>query len=440
MHGEITLESALGVGTTARFWLPFKKVSDQEEGSPVVEMLGVPGRLQSEVSTQSGRLLSVPVSRSGSRDRAGNRIPSDYMQLSREERQKVHVLIVEDNHINQQIALKTIKKLGFSVNAVWNGQEALDYLLEVTTPEHPRPNIILMDVQMPVIDGYRATHTIRTQLPFKGSVDDIPIVAMTASAIQGDREKCKRAGMDDYLAKPVKGKVLEDMLVKWATEGRRKATEERQQENVSIDSEYSFEAAHEHYDSSIGTSNSNQTEKMLPPPPPPASAAPIPVRAQIDRQAQQHKLLTPIANLDLARRLSRVQFGENSSLASSSESDNQRVLRRLHEEEKASSLRDDKMLHLADHPRFHPNRISEAEKDQHREDHGATHPLTFSNLGILGRQQSDNGHSQGGSISAAQMKHTKNRSQSFAEASSPSPRPGLEETRKFKSEKNITKP
>ena len=124
--------------------------------------------------------------------------------------------------INQQIALKTIKKLGFAVVAVWNGKEALDYLLAADSPNppHSKPDLILMDVQMPVIDGYRATHIIRHHEPYKWSLREIPIVAMTASAIQGDREKCKKAGMDDYLAKPVRGKTLEKMIVKWAVSRR----------------------------------------------------------------------------------------------------------------------------------------------------------------------------------------------------------------------------
>ena len=77
---------------------------------------------------------------------------------------------------------------------------------------------------MPVLDGYRATHLIRHHSPYASiaSIRTLPIVAMTASAIQGDREKCTTAGMDDYLAKPVKGKLLEDMLLKWAIEGRKK--------------------------------------------------------------------------------------------------------------------------------------------------------------------------------------------------------------------------
>ena len=125
--------------------------------------------------------------------------------------------------MNQTIALRLIKKFGFSASAVWNGKEALEYLLEPTTPDHRKPDIILMDVQMPVLDGYRATHYIRHHSPFSTLPDirAIPIVAMTASAIQGDREKCVRAGMNDYLSKPVKGPILKDMLLKWALEGKR---------------------------------------------------------------------------------------------------------------------------------------------------------------------------------------------------------------------------
>jgi CheY-like chemotaxis protein len=77
-----------------------------------------------------------------------------------------------------------------------------------------------MDVQMPVIDGYRATHLIRHHAPYRVASGRIPIIAMTASAIQGDREKCMRAGMDDYVAKPVRGRTLERTLDRWALEGR----------------------------------------------------------------------------------------------------------------------------------------------------------------------------------------------------------------------------
>jgi CheY-like chemotaxis protein len=77
-----------------------------------------------------------------------------------------------------------------------------------------------MDVQMPVIDGYKCTHLLRHHVPYKAYVEDVPIVAMTASAIQGDREKCVKAGMDDYLSKPVTMAILEKKLVRWGTTRR----------------------------------------------------------------------------------------------------------------------------------------------------------------------------------------------------------------------------
>lgn len=86
---------------------------------------------------------------------------------------------------------------------------------------NPKPDIILMDVQMPIIDGYKCTHLLRHHVPYKTLVHDVPIVAMTASAIQGDREKCTKAGMDDYLAKPVRGVILEKMLIRWCLARRR---------------------------------------------------------------------------------------------------------------------------------------------------------------------------------------------------------------------------
>ncbi len=78
-----------------------------------------------------------------------------------------------------------------------------------------------MDVQMPVIDGYKCTHLLRYHTQYRDFAKDVPIVAMTASAIQGDREKCEKAGMDDYLSKPVRGKALEKMLIHWSQTQRR---------------------------------------------------------------------------------------------------------------------------------------------------------------------------------------------------------------------------
>jgi CheY-like chemotaxis protein len=123
--------------------------------------------------------------------------------------------------VNQKIATRTIGKLGFQVTAAWNGREALEYLVGSVQGEKPKPDIILMDVQMPIMDGYKTTHLMRHHLPYKSLVHDVPIVAMTASAIQGDREKCTKAGMDDYLPKPVTMNILERMLIRWSVARRR---------------------------------------------------------------------------------------------------------------------------------------------------------------------------------------------------------------------------
>ncbi|CAD6574617.1 MAG: hypothetical protein ASARMPRED_006837 [Alectoria sarmentosa] len=242
MHGEIKLKSELGQGTTTTFWIPFNKSQSVKLGSPLVDIRSVPEKFRSDLTITG--CVSAPHSIVGdslpnaappqnSRNRTGPGLgatlpeqgPTDDLVQQEIDRKSVHVLVVEDNAINQQIALKTVKKFGFSVNAVWNGKEALDYLLEAPSTTHPTPDIILMDCQMPVLDGYRATHLIRHHNPYSAiaRVRTLPIVAMTASAIQGDKEKCTEAGMDDYLAKPVRGKTLEDMLLKWAVEGKRKS-------------------------------------------------------------------------------------------------------------------------------------------------------------------------------------------------------------------------
>ena len=225
MQGSISLESNLGVGTKCVFSIPFKKGEYLSNGSPLVNLGAIPDRLQSDMSISMSSddrnwlPLDSPViphnSRQGSLSglltsnvsanpqqmvRERDQQPQSEVGLTEEDRKTTHVLVVEDNAVNQQIALKTVRKLGFSVNAVWNGQEAIDYVFGEHTPDRPKPDIILMDVQMPILDGYKATQKIRRQKETP-KLTSVPIVAMTASAIQGDKEKCMKAGMDDYLAK-----------------------------------------------------------------------------------------------------------------------------------------------------------------------------------------------------------------------------------------------
>jgi signal transduction histidine kinase/FixJ family two-component response regulator len=236
MKGRMAFKSTLGAGTTATFWIPFHK--PRRGGEPnTVAIDSLSERLQSErsVSCHSSeydqklpppsRVRGRPLadnSRSAWRHSASSlgAMGAPEEELPYSARANVHILVVEDNAVNQQYALKTIEKLGFQATAVWNGKEAVDYIAAAKDGAKKKPDIILMDVQMPVIDGYRCTHILRHHMPYKGYISDVPIVAMTASAIQGDREKCKRAGMDDYLSKPVRNKVLEKMLVRWSTKGR----------------------------------------------------------------------------------------------------------------------------------------------------------------------------------------------------------------------------
>ncbi|MCD4829335.1 MAG: PAS domain S-box protein [Candidatus Cloacimonetes bacterium] len=124
------------------------------------------------------------------------------------QRSGVRILLAEDNITNQQVALGMLKKLGLSADPVANGAEAVKAL--ETIPY----NLVLMDIQMPEMDGFEAISYIR-DTHSKVLDHDIPVIAMTANALQGDRDKCIEAGMNDYLTKPVNSKVLAELLEKW---------------------------------------------------------------------------------------------------------------------------------------------------------------------------------------------------------------------------------
>jgi PAS domain S-box-containing protein len=117
-----------------------------------------------------------------------------------------HVLLVEDNPVNQQVAMRMLKKLGCAVEVASDGAQALEL---VTAGSF---EIVFMDCQMPRMDGYEASTAIRKA---EGARRHTPIVAMTANAMKGDREKCLGAGMDDYIAKPIQRAELERALANW---------------------------------------------------------------------------------------------------------------------------------------------------------------------------------------------------------------------------------
>ncbi|PVH76405.1 putative Two-component system protein A [Cadophora sp. DSE1049] len=347
MHGQIRLESTLGAGTTATFTIPFNKPQFHNGTTTLIDIGSLPDRLQSEMSVSCSSSdyeqavgtppIQSPINmhRGGHKPRSISMTPPapPELELSREERAKIKILLVEDNAINQQIALKTIKKLGFEVSAVWNGKEALDYVLEADSPNapHREPDIILMDVQMPIIDGYRATHLLRHHAPYNTLSRNIPIVAMTASAIQGDREKCKKAGMDDYLAKPVKGKTLEKMLVRWAIS--------RRVPNTPGGSEYDSSDCPESEEHNCGT-------------------AAIPLPSMSERQSS-HQLTLP-----------------------GPESEGDRAGKREEAEEKATALRDEKLVIAA----VGPGEIVNLTPSSLGSDDGSFQALTEENVGKLERE------------------------------------------------------
>lgn len=136
-------------------------------------------------------------------DRTAARHPGHQVQTHR-----ARILLAEDNTTNQQVVLAMLKQLGYRADAVANGKEALETLQTIPY------DLVLMDCHMPEMDGYETTRQIRDPLSNVPN-HTLPVIAITARAMNGDREQCLQAGMNDYLVKPVDPKVLAEMLDKW---------------------------------------------------------------------------------------------------------------------------------------------------------------------------------------------------------------------------------
>lgn len=172
LQGEISLLSKLGAGSTFSFTAEFEKAQ-------------VSSKLKDDKNSYNK-----------------NDFDSNF-EITKD----TSILLVEDNITNQKLALLQLKKLGLIIKLASNGQEAVDML----STNHF--SLILMDCQMPILDGFEATRKIRDIEKIKGG--HIPIIAMTANAMQGDKEKCLEAGMDDYISKPVKVSELHEKTKKW---------------------------------------------------------------------------------------------------------------------------------------------------------------------------------------------------------------------------------
>ncbi|MEZ4647636.1 MAG: PAS domain S-box protein [Candidatus Eisenbacteria bacterium] len=175
----------------------------------LVEMMGGAIRCRSEVGSGSEFSFDVELARS---HETSQNVPEATeganTDAPRPEGSNKRVLLVEDNTVNQRVARAMLQRLGFEVDVAEDGQQALDAL------RAHRYEVVLMDCQMPVMDGYEATRRLRDHA--EGTLDPtVPVIAMTAHAMSGDRERCLAAGMDDYVPKPVSLSSMRDVLVRW---------------------------------------------------------------------------------------------------------------------------------------------------------------------------------------------------------------------------------
>ena len=194
MHGEIGVKSEPGKGSTFWFTGRFEKRAGGK-AAPAKQKPLLSGRVLLADDNATDR---PPLKRT----KANNQTPSEARPRAVHD---TRILIVEDNEVNKKVMLLVLNDLGYTADTVSNGKEAIAALRGHSY------DIILMDCQMPEMDGYEAAQTIRREFERPPR-----IIAMTAHALRGDREKCLAAGMDDYLSKPIIGEELEAALKKWA--------------------------------------------------------------------------------------------------------------------------------------------------------------------------------------------------------------------------------
>jgi CheY-like chemotaxis protein len=188
--------------------------ADCDRDSARCRDLGVARYLRKPVAT--AELRDAILASLGSAVRNESVRPSCTKKTNSEPIQQLNILLAEDNVVNQRVAMSILEKRGHFVQPVSNGKEVLDAL------SCERFDLVLMDVQMPEMDGLEATAAIRRSELETGR--HIPIIAMTAHAMKGDRERCLEVGMDDYLSKPVERTALDAVLKHWGSLAKQNHT------------------------------------------------------------------------------------------------------------------------------------------------------------------------------------------------------------------------
>lgn len=200
LNGKIWLESQVGVGTTVSFTITFPKAPK----TAISNNLEIATKDPDPMATWSSDSDGV----------AARTSTASFFDLTQVPRDQLRICIAEDNPINQKIAVSFVTKLGYKCEAYSDGLQAVEALRRRSRENQPF-HLVLMDVQMPVLDGLQASALIRKDED--PVVRGVLIIAMTASAIRGDREKCLQSGMNNYLAKPVRAAVLKLMLEEYLT-------------------------------------------------------------------------------------------------------------------------------------------------------------------------------------------------------------------------------
>ncbi len=180
MGGRIRLRSRMGLGSTFSISLPFECVTREDKEVVSTAKAGGNAQRESTLDKSESQAIELPPAR---------------------------VLLVEDNPVNQKLGQLLLKKLGMEVTLANDGREGVDAYFSQEF------DLVLMDWQMPVMDGLEATKEIRAR--GGGDSRQVPIIALTANAMEGDRKLCLEAGMDDYLSKPILERQLREKLATW---------------------------------------------------------------------------------------------------------------------------------------------------------------------------------------------------------------------------------